>query len=411
MPTFLVFCVCVFASGFGFRVIDPIVLPLADQFDTTPAAVAALNAAFALPYAFAQPFLGPLGDRIGKLRCIRICSVGLSLALLLGALAPSLPWLFASRVCAGIFGGGLIPLVLASVGEHTSLADRQVMIGRMLFAIIGGQMLGPILSGITNDAMGWRAALALVAAVGLVSSACLLLARARDAAPRHGEAPPSATLLYQRVFANPKAAWLYACVFAEGVLFFSLFPHVGTFLLDKETSNVLPLPTQAGLVVGAFGIGGLLYAIAVRRLLAALGAARMCGVGASVAAACCAVLALASAWWLLAGAMLLAGFGFYMIHNSLQTQATELAPTARGSAMALFACGLFAGQGIGPLLFEPLARAVGFGPALLGLGAACLLLGQVVVRRVMAEPPGAAVPSARARDGAAPATGSPRLRQ
>jgi hypothetical protein len=28
---------------------------------------------------------------------------------------------------------------------------------------------------------------------------------------------------------------------------------------------------------------------------------------------------------------------FYMLHNSLQTEATEIAPEARGSAVALFA--------------------------------------------------------------------------
>lgn len=45
-----------------------------------------------------------------------------------------------------------------------------------------------------------------------------------------------------------------------------------------------------------------------------------------------------------------ARLAFNMIHNSLQTQATEHAPTARGSAVALFAAGLFAGQGRGLLL-------------------------------------------------------------
>ena len=43
--------------------------------------------------------------------------------------------------------------------------------------------------------------------------------------------------------------------------------------------------------------------------------------------------------------MFVAGISFYMLHNSLQTEATELAPSARGSAVALFACGFFIGQG------------------------------------------------------------------
>ena len=42
------------------------------------------------------------------------------------------------------------------------------------------------------------------------------------------------------------------------------------------------------------------------------------------------------------------GLGFYMIHNSLQTLATELAPTARGSAVSLHAFFFFVGIALGP---------------------------------------------------------------
>jgi hypothetical protein len=46
--------------------------------------------------------------------------------------------------------------------------------------------------------------------------------------------------------------------------------------------------------------------------------------------------------------MVVIGLSYYMLHNCLQTEATELAPTARGSAVALFACGFFLGQALGP---------------------------------------------------------------
>ena len=39
-----------------------------------------------------------------------------------------------------------------------------------------------------------------------------------------------------------------------------------------------------------------------------------------------------------------------MLHNTLQTQATQMAPEARGSAVTLFACLLFFGQSCGVLL-------------------------------------------------------------
>jgi hypothetical protein len=88
-------------------------------------------------------------------------------------------------------------------------------------------------------------------------------------------------------------------------------------------------------------------------------------------------------------ALAVAGTAYYMLHNSLQTEATEIAPAARGSAVALFACGLFAGQGLGPLLFGALAHGAGFPAAVLACAAGLLLLGWLVVRRIV--PPAEAV--------------------
>ncbi|HYJ98629.1 MAG TPA: MFS transporter, partial [Burkholderiaceae bacterium] len=161
----LVFSVCAFASGFGLRVIDPLILPIAQQFSVSPATAALLTTAYALPYAFAQPFLGPVGDRFGKVRCVQVCVTVMALALLLGVVASSFEWLLVTRLAAGTFAGGIIPLVLAGLGDAYSLEERQVAVGRMLVAIISGQMLGSALAGLAADAFGWRGALGLAAGV------------------------------------------------------------------------------------------------------------------------------------------------------------------------------------------------------------------------------------------------------
>ena len=101
MPVFLVYAACAFASGFALRLVDPIVLPVAAAFAVTPAAAAMLNTAYALPYALAQPFLGPIGDRFGKHRCIQVCIAGLALMLAIGAFANDFALLLASRVKRG----------------------------------------------------------------------------------------------------------------------------------------------------------------------------------------------------------------------------------------------------------------------------------------------------------------------
>jgi len=384
-PVFLVFAVCAFASGFALRIIDPLVIPIAHHFAMTPAAAALLSTAYALPYALAQPFLGPLGDLFGKVRCIQVCVACLAGSLWVSTLAPTFELLLASRVAAGIFAGGLIPLVLAGLGDAHEMSERQVMIGRMLVAIITGQMLGSTVAGLANDAFGWRSGLAVAAASAVLAAALAWLAVPRTArtepAPAAGHV--SFAALYGHVFDNPKAIWLYAAVVAEGALIFGAFPFIGQLLIERTGSSVATAPSQTGFVLGAFGIGGLAYAISVRRVIDLLGVRRMCIVGAIAAAASYAALVVFPYWWLDALAMMIGGLSYYMLHNSLQTEATEIAPAARGSAVALFACGLFAGQGIGPLAFGALVHAFGFPAAILGSSIGILLLGRLVVRRIV----------------------------
>ena len=385
LPVFLVFAVSAFASGFALRTIDPLVIPIAHHFAMTPSAAALLSTAYALPYALAQPFLGPLGDRFGKRRCIQVCIALLAVALLLGAIAPTFEWLMATRIAAGIVAGGLIPLVLAGLGDAYDMSERQVMIGRMLVAIITGQMLGSTVAGLANDLFGWRSGLAVAAATALVAAG---LAWFAIAAPARADLAParvqlSIAALYGHVFDNPKAIWLYAAVVAEGALIFGAFPFIGQLLIERTGSSLATAPSRAGFVLGAFGIGGLAYAISVRRVIDLLGVRRMCIVGAVAAALSYAALVVFASWWLDALAMMVAGLSYYMLHNSLQTEATEIAPAARGSAVALFACGLFAGQGIGPLMFGALVHAFGFPVALLGSSVGILLLGRLVVRRII----------------------------
>ena len=383
MPVFLIFAACAFASGFALRLADPIVLPVAAHFAVTPASAALLNTAYALPYAISQPFLGPIGDRFGKPRCVQVCIAGLATMLLLGALAPSFAFLLATRVAAGVFAGGLIPLVLAGLGDSFDMSERQVVIGRMLFAIISGQMLGSIVSGFANDAFGWQSALFIGAALAALAAAVAWLGMpvgASAAAHRHGGAVAE---LYRRVLANPKTPWLFGAVALEGMFFYGLFPYMGELLLATAHAPAESIARITGLVLGAFGVGGLLFSIGVRTMLRRLGVRRMCLVGSTATAACYVALAFAPTWWLAALAMFVVGVSFYMLHNSMQTEATELAPSARGSAVALFACGFFIGQGLGPLVFAALLHGFGARIALVVVAAVILVLGRVVVAQVI----------------------------
>jgi predicted MFS family arabinose efflux permease len=247
-------------------------------------------------------------------------------------------------------------------------------------------MLGSAASGLVAHAFGWRSALGVAAAVAVLATAQTAWSvRATPAAPAPAaaSAPASFAALYAHVFANQKAPWLYGAIVCEGALVFCLFPYMGQLLVAHAGSSAVAAPSQAGLVLGAFGIGGIVYGLMVRRVIRALGVRRMCALGSGAVALVYAVLALLPVWWCDMLAMVVCGVGYYMLHNSLQIEATELAPSARGSAVALFACGFFIGQGLGPPLFGLLLHGTSFTAALLGAALGLLALGQVVVRKVV----------------------------
>ena len=65
------------------------------------------------------------------------------------------------------------------------------------------------------------------------------------------------------------------------------------------------------------------------------------------------------------------GFGFYMLHAVIQIYASELAPAARGSAMALHSFFFFLGQAVGPAVYGVGLNSIGL-DAVMYVGAVVL---------------------------------------
>lgn len=78
--------------------------------------------------------------------------------------------------------------------------------------------------------------------------------------------------------------------------------------------------------------------------------------------ACFAALALVGSALAVPPLMVLMGLSFYMIHNTLQTSATQMAPEARGLGVSLFAFALFIGQSIGVAAAAPIMDQFGAPP-------------------------------------------------
>lgn len=389
IPRLIVILACAgFGSTFALRSVEPLVGVIARDLGGDPHRVALLSTAFALPYALIQPILGPVGDALGKERVMTACLAVLCGALLLCAFAPGLPSLFALRMVAGAAAGGCIPLSLALLGDRVPMAGRQVAIGRYLVSVILGQLSGSTFAGLVEVAIGWRGVCAVTAAVaGIACAAVAFGFPSEGRAPARRPAFGAALRGYQAIIGNPRARVLFGAVFIEAIAIFGVFPHLAPLIEARGAGG----PREAGLALAGFAVGGLVYATSVGLLVRLLGMTRMLMAGGLVCAAALLSIGLAGSWQGDCAALTVMGFGFYMLHNTYQTQVTEVAPHARGSAVALHAFSYFGGQAVSVAIVGEGLQLFGQFGALAACAATILCLGLVTALRL--SRPVRAVPS------------------
>jgi predicted MFS family arabinose efflux permease len=351
MPLLLVIACACFVGSFSIRMIDPLVPVIAADLQTAEANVSLLASAFAIPYALIQPVLGPIGDRVGKARVIKICLFFLMIAMDFAVVATTIEQMFAARVLGGLAGGGIIPLAFAIVGDHVPYERRQVALSQVITASIGAMLLGTIGSGLLATLIGWRGVFAVASVTTALVFVIAMLSLNVRGSNADGSVPTSSTGLfgaYAAVFANARAYVCFIAVFCEGILVFGLLPFVASLLVARSAGGVV----EAGFVLAGFAIGGLIYAQVGSRLIGRMGGVtNLIRIGSVCVALGYFGIALQGSWGFEMAAFTLFGYGFFSIHNSLQTQATELAPHNRGASVSLFAFFFFLGQSAGPMLY------------------------------------------------------------
>jgi predicted MFS family arabinose efflux permease len=372
MRLLLILATSCFVSSMSMRIIDPVVPDISRDLGVDPASVAMLASLYAFPYALAQPLLGAFGDAFGKARIIKIALAVLALCLAASAVAPTLGMLALARLVGGAAAGGIIPLAFAIVGDRFPMVDRQLALSRVLTAIIAGQLTGSIGSGFVASFFGWRTATAAATALAITAFAVTILtlrggSEARRKSPARGELFSG----YRSVFANPLSVVCFSAVFVEGIVIFGLFPYVAVLLEQRGAGGL----REAGFVLAGFGLGGFVYTALVRMMLGRLGLYKLIMSGGIVSGLGLCLLSLGGSWQAEMAIFMIIGVGFYMIHNSLQTQATELAPMNRGSAVAAHAFFVFLGQACGPILYGVGLTSIGNTAVVVIAGVAMALLG------------------------------------
>lgn len=361
---------CCFASMASLRACDTLLPALAADFSVTLGQAARAIFVFAVAYGIFQLLLGPLGDRYGKLRVIAICALASVIGNLMAFASPTLDWLVVARVVSGASAAGIFPLSMAWLGDNVAYAQRQAALARLVSAGVMGMLAGQWLSGLLAEWVSWRLVFVVIAALFVGSGG--LLMRALRGQERPSQAGGKSGQRLVDIVAAPASRWILGVVTLEGALAMGTLAFIPSLLQRHHDVSL----SVTGAIAACYGVGGILYTRLATRLLGCIGESGLARTGGALLLAGLASFAYAPVLAWTPFACLIAGFGFYCLHNTLQTKATQMAPAARGAAMSLFACFLFVGQSLGILAVAWLADlgsdrlvflAAGVGLAILGL--------------------------------------------
>lgn len=202
-------------------------LPLVAAAFATPVRMAQLAVtAYVAAFALGQIPAGWLADRAGRRAVALTGAIVFASAALMAAASPSLPWLIGLRAVEGAGAGALLVASRAVMRDQDAGAALARGLAQVSAAVwvLGG--VAGVVGGSVAQALGWRAALLPVAALGIaILAACWHLPRTWPAAsPERGWR----TVLGSRPF------WRHAGVAASMVGAFYAFLTGGPAILVSE---------------------------------------------------------------------------------------------------------------------------------------------------------------------------------
>lgn len=350
-----------FAVNLDMRAVVPLLPSLADDLGVSVATAGLVATAYMLPYGAFQLVYGPLADRFGQLAVARGTLLGFALGATVCGLVGSFEMLVAARFLTGAVAAAAFPMGLAYIGEAFVYRDRPSALSVLITTTAVSQLLSLSLGGILAGVVSWRAIFLLDGAFAFAVALALFWVRGTERRPSGGTLAGFRALL--------GAGWRLVVIllaFLEGMLLFGGMTYLGAYLRDEWGLSYVAIGLCLGVYGAALVVSGRLLPWFARKV-SEPGRFLFGGLANVVGYA---LLAATPSWEIATVLLIVLGFGFTGAHAVLQARATEIAPQARGTAIAGFACALFMGGSVGTALLGPAIDLVGYRLVLLGLAVA-----------------------------------------
>lgn len=363
-----VLAVAAFLLTFQSQLFAPLIPAFRREFLLDADQVGWLVPLYMIPYGVSTLFYGPISDRIGRRRVIlallagEVCVMGLTACV---QTFNQLQWM---RLASGLCSGGVIPLVLALIGDLFPFRKRGRALGLIFSACAGGSAFGSTCGALLNPSLGWRGELWLLAG----ANACVLCVayrlRAHLPSPQRADVaalPPWSQTLrhifagYRSLILSARGIRTYVYVFCNGLFHYGIYAWLGTYFAERYALD----DRGIGWALLGYGVMGMVLAPAIGRFVDTYGRARVIPAAFALAGTCAGLLALPLPLVAAAAVVTLLSFAYDLAYPPLVGIVTALSPERRGEAVGLNALMLFAGFGAGSVMFGRLMH-LGLGTAL-----------------------------------------------
>ena len=326
----------------GFGIVVPILPRYAERFGASGLTVGLLFASFSLAQFLGAPLLGRLSDRIGRKPVIVISLLGTALGSFVTGAAGALWVLFLGRIIDGGSGASL-SVAQAAVGDMAEPRDRARLMGLLGAAFGVGFVLGPALGGLASLG-GTHVPFYVAGTLALINAVAAMIRVPETRRP--GTARPEASRKTRPHALTPVLRQLAVVGFVTTVAFtafeatFALLGH-HRFGFGEKGSAFVFLGVGIVLVIVQGGVyGGLVKRYGVHMLYVG---------GIALLVAGLALMSIATAWAVLAAALLLLSVGQGVASPSITTLVSEYAPAERrGEAMGFQQSATAIGRIVGP---------------------------------------------------------------
>jgi MFS transporter, DHA1 family, inner membrane transport protein len=254
----LLLCVAVCLVNLAVLMLGPLLVALAQAFQTSVAIVGQLAAATAITWGVAAPLAGPVSDAYGRRRLLLIGLLLMALGMLGSVLAWHYSALLTCRLLTGVGAATVTPNSLAALAEVFPPTERGKAIGWLLSATGISAAVGVPLVAFLLGAGGWRLPFAVMGTASLIIG-ILVWCWFPPRQPPLGQAP--AFFSYYREVGSQGMVWYVLAInVCQQTVFFGVFGYLAAYLMQTyqlpTAATALPLALAGmGVMVGSI-LGG-----------------------------------------------------------------------------------------------------------------------------------------------------------